>query len=202
VEKVILDYSNGGDLASLQNQLTAFSNTVSALSPEDVTENEGIFVQALQKIESNINNCIISDAIAVGSNDANAAAESDERWKIVNNSIAMLKSATSTAELTAIINGEVIDVQKQAEATPTPEPAVNYNTLSKGDKSDEVVEMQTRLAELGYLSDAPDGAYGSKTQTAVKIFQQMAGLPVTGIADNETLTALYADEAPEALLAQ
>lgn len=201
VEKVITDYSVSSDLSALQSQLTAFASTVSALSPEDATENEQVFVQALQKIESNITNCIISDAISVGSNDANAAAASDDRWKVVNNSIAMLKAATSTAELTAIINGEVIDVQQQAEVTPTPEPAVNYNTLSKGDKSDEVVEMQTRLYELGYLSESPDGAFGGKTQTAVKIFQQVSGLPVTGIADNATLTALYADDAPSANLA-
>lgn len=201
VEQVIQAYSASGDLTSLQSQLTTFAATVNELSPEDATENEQIFVQALQKIESNITNCIISDAIAVGSSDANAAAESDERWKVVNNSITMLKAAASTAELTAIINGEVIDVQQQAEATATPEPAVNYNTLSKGDKSDEVVEMQTRLYELGYLSESPDGQFGAKTQTAVKIFQQVSALPVTGIADNATLTALYAEDAPSANLA-
>lgn len=202
VTKVITDYSaSNSDLAALQTQLTDFSNAVAALMPSDATENEQVFVQALQKIESNITNCIISDAIAVGSNDADAAAQSDDRWQVVNNSIGMLEAARSTVELTAIINGEVIDIQQQAQATPTPEPAVNYNTLSKGDKSDEVVEMQTRLIELGYLSEAADGAFGAKTQTAVKIFQQVAGLPVTGIADNATLTALYADDAPRADLA-
>ena len=198
VEQVITNYSADGDLSSLQNTLNTFAASVSALSPEEATENEQIFLQALQKIETNITNCIISDAIAVGSNDAGAAAESDDRWKVVNNSIAMLKAATSTVELTAIINGEVVDIQKQAEVTPTPEPAVNYNTLSKGDKSDEVVEMQTRLSELGYLNETPDGNFGGKTQTAVKVFQQMAGLPITGIADNATLTALYAEDAPSA----
>lgn len=199
VEQVITNYSAGGDLSSLQNTLNTFAASVTALSPEDATENEQVFLQALQKIETNITNCIISDAIAVGSNDVDAAAESDDRWKVVNNSIAMLKAATSTVELTAIINGEVVDVQEQKpEITPTPEPAVNYNTLSKGDKSDEVVEMQTRLSELGYLSEIPDGNFGGKTQTAVKIFQQVAGLPITGIADNATLTALYAEDAPSA----
>ena len=198
VEQVITNYSASGDLSSLQSTLNTFADAVTALSPEEATENEQIFIQALQKIETNITNCIISDAIAVGSNDADAAAESDDRWKVVSNSIAMLKAATSTVELTAIINGEVVDIQQQAEVTPTPEPAVNYNTLSKGDKSDEVVEMQTRLYELGYLSETPDGAFGGKTQTAVKIFQQVAGLPITGIADNATLTALYADDAPSA----
>ena len=202
VEEILTGYRASSDLTALQSSLTAFSTAVSALAPTDATENEQIFMQALSRIETNITNCIISDAIAVGAGDANAVAESDERWQVVSNSIAMLKTAKSTAELTAIVNGEVVDVKQQAQATATPEPKVNYNTLSKGDKSDEVVKMQTRLNELGYLSDAADGAFGSKTQTAVKIFQQVAGIPVTGIADSDTLNALYADDAPKADLAQ
>lgn len=199
VENVLTAYAANSDLTALQAQLSGFSSSITALLPAEATENEQIFVEALSKIEANITNCIISDAIAVGANDANAVAESDNRWKVVNDSIAMLETATSTAELTAIINGEVVDVQeKKVEATPTPEPKVNYNTLSKGDKSDEVVDMQTRLIELGYLNEKADGAFGTKTQTAVKIFQQMAGLPVTGIADSDTLNALYAADAPKA----
>ena len=79
---------------------------------------------------------------------------------------------------------------------------MNYNTLSKGDKSDEVLDMQNRLFELGFLLDDRDGAFGSKTQTAVKMFQQVAGLPITGIADSATLNALYADDAPRTSNAQ
>lgn len=198
VEEVLNAYRADSDLTALQTRLTNSAGAVSALTPEDATENELIFMQALQKIEGNITNCIISDAIAVSSNDADAVADSDTRWLVVTNSIAMLKNASSAAELTAIINGEVVDIQQAAEATPTPAPKVNYDTLSKGDKSDEVTKMQTRLAELGYLSETPDGNFGSKTQTAVKIFQQMSGLTVTGIADSDTLNALYADDAPSA----
>ncbi len=199
VDSVLKAYQASSDLGALQSQLTAFSNAVSALLPAEATENEQIFVQALQKIETNITNCIISDAIAVGANDANAVAESDTRWSVVNNSIAMLKAAKTPMELTAIINGEVVDIQQQEpEASPTPEPKVNYNTLSKGDKSDEVVKMQQRLIELGYSKDEADGAFGNKTMTAVKIFQDKAGLTVTGIADSDTLNALYASDAPKA----
>lgn len=199
VESVLTDYAaSNSDLAALQAKLTASSAAVDALLPADATENEQIFLNALKKIEGNITNCIISDAIAVGSNDASAVAESDNRWQVVNNSIGMLEVATSTVELTAIINGEVVDVKELAKATPTPEPAVNYNTLSKGDKSDDVLFLQQRLFDLGYLNDNRDGNFGGKTQTAVKIFQQIAGLPVTGIADSATQNALYADNAPRA----
>lgn len=199
VSQILTEYKANSDLAALQTQLSGLSAAVNALLPAEATENEQIFMQALTKIESNITNCIISDAIAVGANDADSVAESDSRWKIVNNSISMLEAATSTAELTAIINGDVVDVtEEKPEATATPEPKMNYNTLSKGDKSDDVVTMQTRLIELGYLTEKADGNFGAKTQTAVKVFQQVAGLTVTGIADSDTLNALYADDAPKA----
>ena len=130
-------------------------------------------------------------------------AESNQRWQVVDNSIAMLEAAKSATELTAIINGEKVDVkQAEPEVTPTPTPAPNYNTLSKGDKSNEVLDMQNRLWELGFLLDDRDGNFGSKTQTAVKMFQQAAGLSITGIADGETLARLYADDAPRTAMAQ
>lgn len=190
-----------GGLSALSAVLQSSTAELAALTPEEPTENEQIFLNALNKIESNIANCITSDALAVGTNDAGAVAESDSRWQVVENSIAMLESATSAAELTAIINGQEIDVTKP-EATPSPTPPVNYNTLSKDDKSDEVFEMQNRLYELGFLLDDRDGVFGSKTQTAVKMFQQAAGLEVTGIADGATLAALYADDAPRTVYAQ
>ena len=175
----------------------------SFLLPDDATDNEKLFGQALSKIEGNIANCITSDALALANKDETAVAESNDRWQVVDNSITLLQSAKSASELTAIINGEKIDVkQAEPDATPTPTPAPNYNTLSKGDKSNEVLEMQNRLWELGFLLDDRDGNFGSKTQTAVKMFQQQAGLPITGIADGETLARLYADDAPRTAMAQ
>lgn len=58
--------------------------------------------------------------------------------------------------------------------------------------------MQQRLYELGYLNDDRDGNFGTKTQTAVKTFQERAGLDVTGLADNATLTLMYSSDAPYA----
>ena len=64
------------------------------------------------------------------------------------------------------------------------------------------LDLQNRLYQLGFLLDDRDGDFGSKTQTAVKLFQQTAGLEATGIADNATLTLLYSDEAPRTEYAQ
>ena len=67
--------------------------------------------------------------------------------------------------------------------------------LYPGTISENVVPMQTRLAELGYYSFEIDGNYGSKTKEAVKYFQKASGLTANGIADVETLELLYSDAA-------
>ena len=75
--------------------------------------------------------------------------------------------------------------------TPSPVPQTNYTTLRKGDEGPEVVTLQQALAELGYLSGAADGNFGTGTQTAVKKFQTDQGLEADGIAGKKTLEALY-----------
>ena len=197
----VIQSAAGGDMAGLAASLQTSSAQLDALLPEDATDNEKLLLSALQKIETNIGNCITSDAIAITTKDENSLAQSDERWKVVQDSITMLEAAKSAMELTAIVNGEVVDVLEPTPE-PTPEPKVNYNTLSKGDKSDAVFELQNRLYELGFLNDDRDGAYGTKTQTAVKMFQQIAGLPTTGIADEATQEALFAEDAPRTPYAQ
>lgn len=80
----------------------------------------------------------------------------------------------------------------QIEITPTPAPAtVEYKTLRKGDRSEDVVIMQIALAELGYLTGAADGNFGTGTETAVKNFQKAQGLDDDGIAGRLTLEALF-----------
>ena len=73
---------------------------------------------------------------------------------------------------------------------PTPEPA--YRTLRKGDEGPEVVTLQQALTELGYLSGAADGNFGTGTQTAVKKFQEDNNLDADGIAGKMTQEALFA----------
>ena len=180
-------------LLALSTRLQEATDEIDALMPTEPAENDALFISALQAIQTNIGNAILMDGSAATQNATSTQEESDARWSIVNNSIAQLESATSAAELTAILNGEQITVA--TTATPTPEPTKTYATLSKGDKNDDVLDMQNRLYELGYLLDDRDGAFGSKTQTAVKLFQKDAGIEVTGIADSATLAAMYADAA-------
>ena len=64
-----------------------------------------------------------------------------------------------------------------------------YNQLSYGSKGSEVTELQKLLNRNGYSLDA-DGIFGSKTQAAVKDYQQKNSLSVDGIVGNNTWGAL------------
>ena len=64
-----------------------------------------------------------------------------------------------------------------------------------GDYGDEIVPIQQRLIDLGYLDDEADGGYGSNTETAVKDFQNANGLVASGVVDQTTYDALFSDSA-------
>ena len=48
---------------------------------------------------------------------------------------------------------------------------IKANTLSLGEHSEVVQNIQNRLFELGYLTTRPDGTYGNDTELAVRVFQ-------------------------------
>jgi ABC-type Fe3+-hydroxamate transport system substrate-binding protein len=70
-----------------------------------------------------------------------------------------------------------------------------YTTLKKGDKGDEVLKLQNRLKELGYMFVKPSGEYAEGTEQSVKDFQYLNNLVVTGVADAKTQALLYSDSA-------
>ncbi len=55
---------------------------------------------------------------------------------------------------------------------------------------DTVIDMQTRLARLGFYTDETDGLLGPKTRSAVRMFQKQAGLPADGHATPEMVQRL------------
>lgn len=64
-------------------------------------------------------------------------------------------------------------------------------TLRRGDRGDDVRELQRLLNQLDYLSNAPDGIFGSGTQRAVREFQTDQGLTGDGVVGRRTWEALY-----------
>ena len=79
----------------------------------------------------------------------------------------------------------------QPTGTPSPTPSV----IRKGERSDRVTAVQTRLQELGYYSGAIDGQFGNGTEEAVRLFQRQNGLDVDGVIGSQTLAAVMDESA-------
>ena len=79
----------------------------------------------------------------------------------------------------------------------TLDESVVLNPLKKGDRGDDVQNMQAMLVEMGYLAGVPDGDFGGKTEAAVKAYQQAMGIEATGIADEATLRLILTAAQPE-----
>ncbi len=78
--------------------------------------------------------------------------------------------------------------------TPPSEPSL----MEKGSRGDDVKQLQKALIEHGWLDDKADGAFGSKTEKAVSVFQKYNSLPVTGYVYQSMLDLLYSENAPKA----
>ncbi len=89
-----------------------------------------------------------------------------------------------------------------SKPTPTPIPAFAMEevqtfkrTLSYGTTGEDVRKVQQRLMDLGYFTfHKTTTGYYKQTQQAVKDFQQMNGLLVTGDVDEKTWNALFNDD--------
>ena len=68
-------------------------------------------------------------------------------------------------------------------------PALGVGGLALGSTGSDVVALQRRLNSFG-IPVGVDGDYGFETQQAVRTYQRVQGLTVTGNADRETLEAM------------
>jgi peptidoglycan hydrolase-like protein with peptidoglycan-binding domain len=64
--------------------------------------------------------------------------------------------------------------------------------LQRGDRGDNVRDLQTMLQQTGHLPGGIDGVFGFSTQAAVKSFQRSAGLNQDGVVGPATWAALEA----------
>lgn len=63
-------------------------------------------------------------------------------------------------------------------------------TYRRGSTGSVVTTIQTKLRNWGYMTSSADGIFGSRTEAAVKYFQQRNGLTADGIVGSKTLAAL------------
>ncbi|MCR4876221.1 MAG: peptidoglycan-binding protein [Clostridiales bacterium] len=94
-------------------------------------------------------------------------------------------------------NGEAVPVDGDVNPENLPdeeeleEEIVDARVLQYGDEGDDVLELQTRLADLKYYTGNLSGRYREGTREAVKTFQGEYGLEKTGIADLDTQSRLF-----------
>lgn len=72
----------------------------------------------------------------------------------------------------------------------------NYTELRFGDTGAEVSALQRRLKQLGYFNTHPTGSFREVTLNAVRYFQRINRLRVTGVADRQTLALLFGSASP------
>lgn len=70
------------------------------------------------------------------------------------------------------------------------EPAYETAIVNASSSKADIKLVQTKLKRWGYYKGTVDGIYGSKTKSAVRLFQQRNGLKVDGIVGNKTLSAM------------
>lgn len=73
---------------------------------------------------------------------------------------------------------------------------ISEDCLGSGSSGTEVMDLQYRLADLGYFGDEPDGKYDNETIIAVKNVQKDLGLADNGIANPALLEIIFSDDAP------
>ena len=78
---------------------------------------------------------------------------------------------------------------------PTPSPTIEVR-IEKGAEGEDVLALQKRLMELGYLAiDEPTSYFGNATKAAVKLFQRQHNLQQDGICGEETIDMIYSEDA-------
>ena len=92
------------------------------------------------------------------------------------------------------------DPSDNPSGTPGPEEPGDrdYPRYVDADSSAADIKiLQDRLIELGYLPPPSNGLYSYWTRACVKQFQERVKLPATGTADEATMDALFASDAPK-----
>ena len=115
---------------------------------------------------------------------------------------------TATPEpASAVLPAVTSEPTATPEPTPTPEPTVTpepidappyEGILSSGARGERVLQLQKRLAALGYYAGEQDGVFGGMTRDAVVAFQRANGLSGDGVVGQKTFAALWNVAAPAA----
>ena len=82
-------------------------------------------------------------------------------------------------------------------------PDAKYYAAKKGESGDDILRIQQRLYQLGYLAtdSMVTGNFGDSTEAAVIKLQEINGLTQDGTVGRQTLNLIYSDEVKANMLA-
>ncbi len=88
-----------------------------------------------------------------------------------------------------VLAAYLIDFKYEQQKTNKPKLQIISNSLKVGDRGNDVLKLQVGLQWLGYFPAQQEctGYYGGITRQAVRDFQKAYNLPVSGIADLNTI---------------
>jgi len=75
-------------------------------------------------------------------------------------------------------------------------PVIPVEPMQVGDQSDEVLAVQEKLSQMGYVAGSMDGVFGNATASAVKMLQQEKKLPEDGMVSPELFKMLIGRDLP------
>lgn len=119
-----------------------------------------------------------------GTGTSNAVASFQSANQLAADGIAGM----DTLRAMRLLSADVSRGNESAKAPSSPNSA--QPPYKEGMSGDNVLNLQTRLRDLGYYQGPLDGSYGPGTRSAVSIFQSDNYLEVDGIAGSATLAAL------------
>ena len=112
------------------------------------------------------------------------------------------KKAETMAAQIALMTTPSPTIEATATPVPTPSPTPEIR-IEKGAEGEDVMTLQKRLMELGYLAiDEPTSYFGNATKYAVKLFQRQHELQQDGICGNETIALLYSEDAKKYVMTE
>lgn len=161
-------YAGGGDVSSLQQQLTQLGYYTGSAT--------GVFDEQTQTAVMNFqrDRGLAVDGIVGQATQAALYQAPAQSTAAPGTTPAIVTPDGQTAEAPAY--------------TPTATPTDGL--LQLGDVGLEVSTLQTQLQALGYYDGPISGSFGAETQSALVAFQQSQGLTADGIAGPQVTTAL------------
>ena len=174
--------SSGDEVVKIQKRLAELGFYDGAIDGEFGNQTEKAYIAFQQAAGVLVDGIAGSDRDVLYSDDApyaNAKAEEKTEVKTDNEEKAPAEEAKTDEE------------PKTEAATEAAAPAYAQN----GDFTEDVLDIQQRLYELGYFDIEPTGFFGDYTTEALMSFQLCNDLEITGEINEATFNALNSDDA-------